>query len=107
MNTMISFVPEETIVEALTRVIDPELGMNIVDLGLIYSIEITNSGRVKIIMTLTTFGCPFHASFKQEIERILWKSVPELTGVSIELVWSPPWSPRMISSKGRTILGID
>ena len=64
-----SSISEELINLAMTEVIDPELGLNIVDLGLIYSIEIMDDGHVSIVMTLTTPGCPLHASFAQEIER--------------------------------------
>jgi metal-sulfur cluster biosynthetic enzyme len=101
-----TFISEELILEALKEVIDPELGINVVDLGLIYSVEIEENGRITIAMTLTTPGCPLHASFAQEIERVLWQSIPDLTGVSIELVWDPPWNPMMISPEGRTWLGI-
>jgi metal-sulfur cluster biosynthetic enzyme len=97
---------EEMVSLALAEVIDPELGINIVDLGLIYSTAITEDGRLSIVMTLTTPGCPMHASFAQEIERVLWRSLPVITGVSIELVWHPPWNPMMISPKGRALLGL-
>jgi len=102
-----TFITEEVIYAAIKAVIDPELGINIVDLGLIYSVDIEEDGRITITMTLTTPGCPLHASFAQEIERVLWQSIPELTGVFIELVWDPPWNPIMISPEGRALLGID
>lgn len=102
-----TFITEEVIYAAIKAVIDPELGINIVDLGLIYSVDIEEDGRITITMTLTTPGCPLHASFAQEIERALWQSIPELTGVFIELVWDPPWNPIMISPEGRALLGID
>jgi metal-sulfur cluster biosynthetic enzyme len=102
-----TFITEEMVLAAIKAVIDPELGLNIVDLGLIYSMEIAEDGRITITMTLTTPGCPLHASFAQEIERVLWQSIPELTGVFIELVWDPPWNPMMISPEGRALLGID
>lgn len=98
---------EESVLEALENVIDPELGINIVDLGLVYSVTITDGARVKITMTLTTPGCPLHASFAHEIERILWQSIPDIDGVDVELVWDPPWHPMMISPRGRALLGID
>ncbi|MAT99511.1 MAG: FeS assembly SUF system protein [Anaerolineaceae bacterium] len=98
---------EEMVLTAIKAVIDPELGLNIVDLGLIYSVDIAEDGRITITMTLTTPGCPLHASFAQEIERVLWQSIPDLTGVQVELVWNPPWNPVMISPEGRTLLGID
>lgn len=99
-------ISEEMVDTALKGVIDPELGINIVDLGLIYSIDIDPAAHVSITMTLTTPGCPLHASFAQEIERVLWQSIAELSGVSVELIWDPPWNPLMISAEGRSLLGI-
>lgn len=97
---------EEAVLEALENVIDPELGINIVDLGLVYSVTITDQARVEIMMTLTTPGCPLHASFVQEIERVLWQAIPDISGVDVQLVWDPPWNPIMISPRGRALLGI-
>ncbi|MBE2221973.1 MAG: metal-sulfur cluster assembly factor [Anaerolineae bacterium] len=116
-----TFITEEMVLAAIKSVIDPELGINIVDLGLIYSVDIEEDGhfdkpntvgplrvgRITITMTLTTPSCPLHASFAQEIERVLWQSIPDLTGVFVELVWDPPWNPMMISPEGRALLGID
>lgn len=108
MNSLLqTFMTEEMVLTAIKAVIDPELGLNIVDLGLIYSVDIEEDGRITITMTLTTPGCPLHASFAQEIERVLWQSIPDLTGVQVELVWDPPWNPVMISPEGRALLGID
>lgn len=90
MNSLLTtFITEDIVYAALKAVIDPELGLNIVDLGLIYSVAIEEDGQVAITMSLTTPGCPLHASFAQEIERVLWQSIPDLTGVSVELVWQP------------------
>lgn len=104
--TLLKF-SEESVLEALENVIDPELGINIVDLGLVYSVRISPDARVEITMTLTTPGCPLHASFAHEIERVLWQSIPDLAGVDIQLVWDPPWNPIMISPRGLALLGID
>jgi len=102
-----TFITEEMVYAAIKVVVDPELGINIVDLGLIYSMDIGEDDCINITMTLTTPGCPLHASFAQEIERVLWQSIPDLTGVSVELVWEPPWNPMMISPEGRNFLGLD
>ena len=99
-------VTEELVYTALKEVIDPELGLNIVDLGLIYDLEIEDGGHIKVVMTLTTPGCPMHASFKDEIEATLWRSLPGLQAVSVELVWQPPWSPALITAEGRAELGL-
>jgi metal-sulfur cluster biosynthetic enzyme len=97
---------EELVYAALKAVVDPELGINIVDLGLIYDLEIDDDGQITVVMTLTTPGCPLHASFKDQIEATLWRSFPQLSGVVVELVWSPPWTPGMITPEGRAELGL-
>lgn len=100
-----SFIAEDTVYAALTEVIDPELGINIVDLGLVYGVAIGEDGRIGITMTLTTPGCPLHASFAQEIERVLWQTIPDVAGVDVALVWQPRWDPSKISAQGRARLG--
>ncbi len=105
-NTFHMLMSEELVNTALKEVIDPELGINIVDLGLIYSLDISEDGRVHIVMTLTTPGCPMHATFREEIEWTLWRSLPELQGVTVDLVWEPPWTPEMITPEGRADLGL-
>jgi metal-sulfur cluster biosynthetic enzyme len=67
-------------------VIDPELGINIVDLRLIYSLEIDKQGMVRVIMSMTTPGYPIHASFRTEIEATLWRPIAQLEGVTIDVV---------------------
>lgn len=98
-------VTEERVYTALHEVIDPELGINIVDLGLIYGVEVTD-GAVQITMTLTTPGCPMHASFKDDISMTLWRVLPGLRDVSVSLVWQPPWTPDMLTPEGRAELGL-
>lgn len=100
-------VSEEQVYAALKRVIDPELGINIVDLGLIYSVDISPEGQVEVTMTLTTAGCPLQASFSEAIERALWQTIPNLAGVSMNIVWEPPWNPDMVSAEGRELLGMN
>lgn len=98
------FLTEELVYAALKEVIDPELGLNIVDLGLIYEVDI-KGGAVTIVMTLTTPGCPMHASFRSEIEATLWRALPGLESVTVALVWDPPWTPAMLTPAGRAELG--
>ena len=105
-NTLQMMLTDDLVYAALREVMDPELGLNIVDLGLIYDVNIGQEGRIAIEMTLTTPGCPLHASFREEIERTLWRSFPDLQGVSVALVWDPPWTPEMISPEGRAELGL-
>jgi metal-sulfur cluster biosynthetic enzyme len=104
-NALQMFLTEELVYAALKEVIDPELGLNIVDLGLIYEVTIAD-GAVTVVMTLTTPGCPMHASFRSEIEATLWRALPGLDSLDIQLVWEPPWTPEMLTAEGRAELGL-
>lgn len=95
----------EQIREALTRVQDPELGIDIVALGLIYGIEIVE-GKAKITMTLTGPGCPVGPLLQAQAHAECLK-IPGITGVDINLVWQPAWDPyKMASEDARIHLGI-
>ena len=95
---------ETTILETLRQVIDPELGCNIVDLGLVYGVAITG-GKVTVKMTLTTPGCPMHESLAWGVHTALL-NLDGVNEVEVELVWDPPWSPAMMSDYGRSFVGI-
>jgi metal-sulfur cluster biosynthetic enzyme len=88
----------------LRSVIDPELGLNIVDLGLIYGV-IAKDGAVRVQMTLTTQGCPMHQSLVEGVRRALF-SLESVSTAEVELVWDPPWHPSMMSPKTRERLGL-
>lgn len=103
-NPFQMLITAELVYAALKEVIDPELGLNIVDLGLIYDLQISD-GAVTIVMTLTTPGCPMHASFRSDIEATLWRALPGLERVDVQLVWDPPWTPEMLTPAGRAELG--
>ena len=90
--------------EALYGVYDPELGVNIMDLGLVYGVDVTTEGFVTVSMTLTTPGCPMHESLGDGVGAAL-QHIPGLTGGEIELVWEPRWTPEMMSEAGRRELG--
>jgi len=92
------------ILESLAEVIDPEVGINIVDLGLIYAIEL-NDAAATIEMTLTTPGCPLHATIEAAVHRALTTNHPELTEINVQLVWEPRWRVDFISDEGRSQLG--
>lgn len=94
---------EESIEDSLRLVIDPELGINIVDLGLIYGISV-DGGRVDVTMTLTTPGCPLQATIEAAIERVLETRHRQVEDIGIELVWDPPWGTDLISDEGRAQL---
>ena len=102
MTTLL--LSEERIHDALHDVIDPELGVNVVDLGLVYGISI-EGGRVTITMTLTTPHCPVAESMPGEVEmRVL--SVPGIRDAVVDLVWDPPWDPSKMSDEARLELGM-
>lgn len=96
-------VDEERITEALKDVYDPEIGVNIVDLGLVYNTEV-DTGNVDVQMTLTSMGCPAGPMIVAQVE----EAVGALDGVDkvdVEIVWSPPWNPSMMSEDARLELG--
>lgn len=95
---------EEKIFEELKSVYDPELGINVVDLGLIYSVGITEENDVSITMTLTTPGCPLHNSITSGI-RYCVEGIEEVNKVDVNLVWQPAWSPDKMTEDGRRALG--
>lgn len=88
----------------LRTVIDPELGVNIVDLGLVYHIATEPQGLVAIEMTLTTPGCPLGGFLDDQIRARL-AQLPQVTDLRIELVWEPPWDPAAMSDAAKEQLG--
>jgi len=93
------------IVEALRTVHDPEIPVNIHDLGLVYAIEIYAGGRVRILMTLTTPGCPVAQEFPAHVAQVV-KAVPGVSDCEVEIVWEPPWSAERITVEDRLRLGL-
>jgi metal-sulfur cluster biosynthetic enzyme len=92
-------VTKTEIIQALESVYDPEVGMNIVDLGLIYDVAI-EAGTVGIKMTLTTPGCPLLETLTAHAQEAV-KKIPGVCGVTVELVWDPPWTPERMSPAGK------
>ncbi len=95
---------EDSVREALSKVVDPEVGMNVVELGLVYGIERTPDGTL-IRMTVTSPLCPLHRYVTEEAQRVVSDDVPEARPVRVELVWEPPWNPSMMSESARERLG--
>lgn len=95
---------EDQVRSALRRVKDPELNLNIVDLGLIYDIEVTAGKDVHVNMTLTSPGCPSGPEIMSEAQRAI-EAVEGVATVDIELVWSPYWTPDRIDPRLRAFLG--
>jgi len=96
---------EETVIEALKRVYDPEIPVNIYDLGLIYSLDLATEGEANIKMTLTAPGCPVAGSIIADVERRV-RAVPGISTANVELVWDPPWRPEMMSKLAKVMLGM-
>ena len=90
--------------EALRLVIDPELGVNVVDLGLVYDVSIED-GSVRVSMTMTTPACPLGESLAEQAEATIRQNVPGVKSASVDLVWEPPWRPSMMSDAARARLG--
>jgi metal-sulfur cluster biosynthetic enzyme len=91
----------DAVEEALRDVVDPELDINIVDLGLIYDLSLDTSGGLLITMTLTSAGCPLTDMLEEQIGEALANVVDSYR---IEWVWSPPWSPERITDEGRDMM---
>ena len=96
---------ENGIVEALKTVFDPEIPVNIYELGLIYDIDIQEEGKVQVKMTLTAPGCPVAGTLPGEV-RAKVESVPGVNSADVELVWDPAWNPSMMSEAARLQLGM-
>ena len=94
---------DELVLETLRQVIDPELGVNIVDLGLIYRFACAD-GKLVVTMTLTTPGCPMHDSIAEGVKQILL-GLDGVRDVEVEVVWDPPWHPSMMTEVGRRMTG--
>ncbi|AFJ01451.1 PaaD-like protein (DUF59) involved in Fe-S cluster assembly [Methylophaga frappieri] len=95
----------ENVIEMLKTIYDPEIPVNIYELGLIYNIDVSDSGNVVIRMTLTAPGCPVAQSFPGDIESKV-ETVDGVNKVHVELVWDPPWSKELMSESARLQLGM-
>jgi FeS assembly SUF system protein len=93
------------VLEALKTVRDPEIPMDLVELGLIYELIVKKGGTVYVEMTLTTPACPVAASMPGEVERAI-RAVPGVSDVRVKLVWTPPWGPELMSDEARLELGM-
>jgi metal-sulfur cluster biosynthetic enzyme len=94
---------KEDVVEALRQVEDPELGMDIVELGLFYDAEV-DGPKAKVIYTLTSMGCPAGQMIQEDIERVV-REIPGVEDVESELTFEPPWTPDRMSEDAKFILG--
>ena len=96
---------EDTIVSLLKTVFDPEIPVDIYELGLIYAVEIAEDGKVKVEMTLTTPSCPSAQELPAQVEEAV-RMVPGVTDVEVEVVWDPPWDQSRMSEDARLALNM-
>ena len=96
---------KETVLDALRQVEDPELGMDVVEIGLVYDIEFPGDNTVKVIYSLTTPACPAGPQITEGMVNAV-RALPGVDKVESELVWSPPWTPDLMSDDAKFILGI-
>ena len=94
---------KEDVFEALRQVEDPELGMDIVELGLVYDAEV-DGPKVKVIHSLTSMGCPAGPMIQENIHEVA-QALPGVEDVEVELTWDPPWTPERMSEDAKFILG--
>jgi len=94
------------IYDALRHVYDPELGVNVIDLGLVYDVDVNEDGHATIEMTLTTPGCPMHETLAEGVGVAL-QELGGITSGEIRLVWDPPWDPSRMTDEGRRLLGVE
>ena len=105
MESMSSLVIEAQVIEALRTCFDPEIPVNIYELGLIYDGKVEPSGAVEVRMTLTSPHCPVAQSLPAEVEARI-KEVPGVTDARVEVVWDPPWEPSRMSEAAKLQLGM-
>lgn len=96
---------KENIMGALELVVDPELGIDIVNLGLVYNVEMNDEGLVEVTMTLTSMGCPLAGTIVDQVKRAL-ADIPEIKDVDVHIVFNPPWNKEMMSRYAKIALGI-
>jgi metal-sulfur cluster biosynthetic enzyme len=94
---------KEEVLEALRQVEDPELGMDVVDLGLVYDVELEGA-KAKVLYSLTSMGCPAGQLIAQDMDRVT-REVPGIEEVDLELTFDPPWTPDRMSEDAKFILG--
>ena len=96
----------EDVYKELKQVYDPEIPVNIVDLGLIYDVKLQDTGVCSVTMTLTSQACPEARTIPDVVKRRV-NSIVGVTGTEVQIVWDPAWTPQRISPDGRAILGIE
>jgi len=98
-------VSEEAVIDAIATVYDPEIPVNIYELGLVYAVDVHDDGRVKVEMTLTAPACPSAQELPEQVRDAVL-TVPGVTGCEVETVWDPPWDPSRMSDEARLQLNM-
>ncbi len=96
-------ITSEQVLDSLKQCMDPEIPINIVDMGLIYGVNVRDNNKVDIKMTMTTRGCPLHDTLVNDVKKYVNK-VPGVTDINIEIVWDPPWTPEKMSEEGKKMI---
>jgi len=96
-------VTSQQVLDSLKQCMDPEIPINIVDMGLIYGVKVSNNNKVDVKMTMTTRGCPLHDTLVSDVKRYVNK-VPGVSDVNVEIVWEPAWTPEKMSEEGKKLI---
>jgi metal-sulfur cluster biosynthetic enzyme len=96
---------EESMLGALENVIDPEIGIDIVNLGLVYGVHLDDEGNAGVEMTLTSMGCPLGPQIVEQVKMAL-AELPEVQDTEVNIVWNPPWGKEMMSRYAKIALGV-
>ncbi|MGI0082369.1 MAG: PqqD family peptide modification chaperone [Nitrosopumilaceae archaeon] len=96
-------VTSQQVLDSLKQCMDPEIPINIVDMGLIYGVNVSDDNKVDIKMTMTTRGCPLHDTLVSDVKRYVNK-VSGVSDVNVEIVWEPPWTPEKMSEEGKKLI---
>ena len=96
-------VTSQQVLDSLKQCMDPEIPINVVDMGLIYGVNVSDDNKVDIKMTMTTRGCPLHDTLVSDVKRYVNK-VHGVSGVNVEIVWEPTWTPEKMSDEGKKLI---
>jgi metal-sulfur cluster biosynthetic enzyme len=96
-------VTAQQVLESLKQCMDPEIPINVVDMGLIYGVNVSDDNKVDVTMTMTTRGCPLHDTLVNDVKRYVNK-VSGVSSVNVEIVWDPPWTPEKMSEEGKKLI---
>ena len=96
-------VTSQQVLDSLKQCMDPEIPINIVDMGLIYGVKVSSDNKVDVKMTMTTRGCPLHDTLVSDVKRYVNK-VPGVSDVNVEIVWEPAWTPEKMSEEGKKLI---